>query len=257
MLARQHHEYEEHSYGPGVDDTLDIFRADRKHAPTLVFIHGGAWRNFSKRDYSFVAPALLAAGVNCIVVNFSKLPDKTLPQVVEQLHLAIDWIYRQSNALGIDAGKLYLCGYSSGAHLSAILLTTDWRERGLAVQPIKGATLISGSYDLRPAVLSARGAYIHVSRDEEWALSPIHFTGRIACSVIVAYAEGDTDEFRRQSEVLAAGLRDNGRAAAVMKLPGLNHFSIIAGLSQPQSSLFKAVVEHIRSTTGVVAASGQ
>ena len=42
------------AYGSGADEVLDIFPTGRSGAPTLVFIHGGAWRNFTKDDFSFV-----------------------------------------------------------------------------------------------------------------------------------------------------------------------------------------------------------
>ena len=34
-------------YGPTLEETLDIFPADRPNAPVFVFIHGGYWRTLS------------------------------------------------------------------------------------------------------------------------------------------------------------------------------------------------------------------
>ena len=36
------------SYGEADDEKLDIFPAAQGNAPALIFIHGGAWRNFTK-----------------------------------------------------------------------------------------------------------------------------------------------------------------------------------------------------------------
>ena len=44
-----------------------------------------------------------------------------------------------------------MIGNSAGAHLSACMMTTDWSQYGVSVaQPLAGAVLLSGVYDLRP-----------------------------------------------------------------------------------------------------------
>lgn len=56
---------------------------------------------------------------------------------------------------------------------------------------------ISGSYDLKPIILSARGSYIHLEGSEEHDLSPIRHIQLAGTKEVVAYCEGDTDEFQR------------------------------------------------------------
>src|SRR5262249_37171498 len=53
--------------GTDPDEVLDIFAPNTAGAPTLIFIHGGAWRNFTKDDYSFVAEALEPDGIHVVV----------------------------------------------------------------------------------------------------------------------------------------------------------------------------------------------
>ena len=179
-----------------------------------------------------------------IVVNFSKLPQLRLPDVVDQLRRAMTWIHRNAVSLGIDPDRIHLCGHSSGAHLSALLATSDWSERGLPPDLIKGCALISGSYDLAPAVLSARASYISVTKREERDLSPIHFADRLTCPVLIAFAEHDTDEFRRQSMAFAEAARRAGKRCDVLCLPGLNHFAIVEHLAQKDSPLLAAILRH-------------
>src|SRR5437667_4596133 len=38
-------------------ETLDLFPAEKKHAPCLLFIHGGYWQALDKSDFSFLVPA--------------------------------------------------------------------------------------------------------------------------------------------------------------------------------------------------------
>jgi arylformamidase len=230
-------------YGAGDNETLDLFPAPGSDGRCLIFLHGGAWTRFTKEDFSFVARPFVAEGFNVIVVNFSKLPQVRLPAVVDQLRGAIGWIHRNAHDIGIDADRLCLCGHSSGAHLSALLIVSDWGKRGLPPDLIKGCALISGSYDLEPAVLSARGSYISVTKQEERDLSPIHFADRISCPILVAYAEHDTDEFRRQSVAFADAVRRAGKPCETLRLTGIGHFAIVEQLADRGSLLFSAILK--------------
>ena len=154
-----------------------------------------------------MAEALVANGIHVVVINFSKLPNKRLPDVIMQARRAIAWVWRHAREFGGDPDRLYVCGHSSGAHMAAMVLLTEWSAFGLPQDAIKGATLISGSYDLRPILLSARGSYIKLSAAEEDDLSPIRHARRVPCPVLLPHAEHDTDEFQRHTREFAAALR--------------------------------------------------
>ena len=236
-------------YGDGTDEVLDIFPTGKTGAPTVIFIHGGAWRNFTKDDFSFVAEALVPAGHHVVLINFSKLPNHRLPDVIAQARRAVAWVWRHAHEFGGDSDKLYLGGHSSGAHMSAIVLITDWADFGLPQDPIKGATFLSGSFDLKPVLLSARGSYIKLSASEEHELSPIRHVDRVRCPVLVASAAHDTDEFQRHSREFVAALERANKPVTVLRLPETNHFEEIELLAEPNSALFGAVLSHIKQTT--------
>ena len=238
------------AYGSSADEVLDIFPTDAADAPTLIFIHGGAWRNFTKDDYSFVAEALVPDGIHVVVINFSKLPNKRLPDVIMQARQAVAWVWHHAREFGGAPDRLYLCGHSSGAHMSAMVLLTDWSALGLPQDTIKGATLISGSYDLRPILLSARASYIKLSAAEEDDLSPIRHVNRVPCPVLLPHAEHDTDEFQRHTREFSAALKNAGKPTDLLRLPGTNHFEIIEQLAQSTSSLYRAALAHVEETTG-------
>jgi arylformamidase len=237
------------AYGSDADERLDLFPAVAGGAPTLIFIHGGAWRNFTKDDYSFVADALVPAGVHVVVVNFSKIPKVRMPDAVMQVRRAIAWVWHHAAEFGGMADRLYVCGHSSGAHMAAMATLTDWAAFGLPADTIKGATCISGSYDLKPVLLSARSAYIKLNRQEEMEFSPARHSARVGCLLLLAYAGHDTDEFQRHSRDFAAALRASNRLSDLIQLPNVNHFEIIELLAEPQSMLLRRVLQHIDTTT--------
>jgi arylformamidase len=231
------------AYGPGKDEVLDYFPAASAGAPIHVFVHGGAWRMLTKDDAAAAAPTFIAAGIAYAALNFSVIPDARLPEIADQLRRAIAWIWRNAGDLGGDAERITISGHSSGAHLAAALLTTDWSRYDAPDDVIKAAVCLSGMYDLAPVMLSARSAYVKLSPDEVAALSPMRHLARIPCPVIVGHGERESPEFQRQSREFAAALGRVGRLHQALVLPGLNHFEVIEQLNHPDTPLTRAVLD--------------
>lgn len=225
------------AFGPGVDETLDIFPAKAAKGPVQVFVHGGAWRNFTKDDYSFPAQSYVPAGVHTVVLNFSNLPKVRLPQMADQVRRGIEWVFRNAESFGGDPERVYLSAHSSGAHLSALALQKD--------AYVKAATLVSGPYYLEPVVLSARSSYVKLERREIAELSPGLQAERMKCPIVIAYAESDTDEFQRQSREFAAALRAAGRLEAEVRHPGVNHFELMEKFAVPDHALVRGVLQQM------------
>ena len=59
-----------HSYGPTPMQQLDLFATAKPNAPINVFIHGGAWRTRTVKDYAFMAEAYVRAGAHWIGLDF-------------------------------------------------------------------------------------------------------------------------------------------------------------------------------------------
>jgi arylformamidase len=59
----------------------------------------------------------------------------------------------------------------------------------------------------------------------------------------VAYAEGDTDEFQRQSREFTDTLENAGRLWKALVLPGLNHFETIEALGTADSVIIRTIVD--------------
>jgi len=231
------------AYGPSPEERLDLFLAETsKAAPVLVFVHGGRWTTFTKDEHSFVADPFVPAGAHVAVLNFAKLPAVTMPQLVAQVRRGVEWVWRNAVSFGGDPRRLHIAGHSSGAHLAGMALATDWPSRGLPEAPLKGAALVSGPYDMIPVMHSARASYVKLSLEEIEAHSPLRLVDRFRCPVIVAWAEGDTDEFRRQSGELASAARSAGCLHASITVGGLNHFEIMEGLGDRESPVVRRLV---------------
>jgi arylformamidase len=71
---------------------------------------------------------LLAAGAHYVVPDFAWVQDVggNLMVLADQVRRTIGWLYNSAALLGIEPNQLYVGGQSSGGHLAAVALTTDW-----------------------------------------------------------------------------------------------------------------------------------
>ena len=229
-------------YGPSDVDVVDMFAPANAHgSPVLVFIHGGAWTRNTKEDASYPAPTLVGRGAAYLVPDFGSLKTMRLPDIVENCRRALEWTVRNAASFGGDPNRVFLSGHSSGAHLAACVLITDWTKRGLPADAIKGALLMSGMYDLYPVLLSSRSTFLHITAEEEAALSPMRHLHRIACPIAVVSADEDSPEFKRQSAVFADALQGMGRLASRTVVFDANHFQEPERLARPDSTVSQAV----------------
>jgi arylformamidase len=234
------------AYGPAGIERLDIYRTRQATAPVFVFIHGGAWRSGRSKDFATPAEMLLAAGAHYAVPDFAWVQDVggSLIVLADQVRRAVAWVYRNAAHFGGDANRLYLAGQSSGGHLAAVALTTDWpREFDLPVDIIKGGMCISGMYDLMPVRLSARSNYVKFDDATVAALSPMRHLNRLQALLVVAYGTCETPEFQRQNREFAAAVEAAGKPVRLLVGENCNHFELPETLSNPYGLLGRAALE--------------
>jgi arylformamidase len=231
-------------YGPTDVEHLDVYLAAGAVAPVMVFLHGGAWRGGDARAQAYAAETFVRAGAHWVVPEFATVMDVGLDGMVAQVRRAVAWVAAHARDLGAGPTRLYVGGHSSGAHLAGAVLITDWvKDFRLPPDLVKGGLCISGMYDLQPVRLSARSSYVKFDDRIEHELSPLRHVDRLTAPVVVAYAEHDSPEFRRQSEEFAEALRRIGRLQRLVVAAGLNHFEIPETLASADGLLGRAALE--------------
>lgn len=242
------------SYGPSGDETFEILPTShptpRQGAPVVMFVHGGRWMAQPPDTFIHFAETIIGAGAHFAAARFAALPPTPgqirMPDIVAQLRRAVVWLSRNAGTFGGDPGQIHLIGHSSGGHLASVLLTTDWPKYGAPETVLKTGTCVSGMYDLRPVLLSARGSYVKLTPEEEDEFSAMRHLDRVRCPILVAYGENESPEFKRHGRSFGEALSKAGRAVTLMALAGCNHFEGIATMTDRTSPLAKAVLAHMR-----------
>lgn len=232
-------------FGPTLAEHVDVYSAPggAQSAPILVYLHGGYWRSRTSKEFGFIARGPASRGVATVVVNYALCPEVTIDEIVRQNRAAIAWDYNNAGSFGGDPERIYVAGHSAGGHLTAMLLTTDWKgDYGLPGDVIKGACAISGLFDLAPFPYTFLQPKLQLTWDQVLRNSPILHVPERAPSLLLAYGEDETTEFKRQSDDFLAEWKAKGLDGDLLSLPDKNHYDVIDGFLDAESQLCSAVL---------------
>jgi arylformamidase len=193
-----------------------------------------------------MAENFVTAGANLVSLDFINVIQSggSLLAMAEQVRKGVAWVYQNAKKLGIDPNRIYVSGFSSGGHLCGVVITTDWADRGLPSDFIKGAVCASGMYDLYPVSLSARNLYVNFHLDDTInKLSPIHHIQHIHFPVVLSHGTKETPEFQQHTKDFAAALEAAGKDVKLIVAQGYNHFEHNETFANPFGPLGRASLE--------------
>jgi acetyl esterase/lipase len=103
---------------------LDLYRPKNAKGPlpTIVFVHGGGWRNGSKaagRKQAWIVPY----GFALVSINYRLTNAAQWPAQINDCYEAVRWVRRNAKAYGLAPGRVGCWGTSAGAHLAALMGT--------------------------------------------------------------------------------------------------------------------------------------
>jgi arylformamidase len=227
------------AYGPGPNETLDVFPSPKARAPVLVFIHGGWWRSLDKSDHSFVAPTFVHAGAMVVVPNYALCPGTpkqpvTIESIALQLVRALAWTYRNAALYGGDPRRIVVVGHSAGAHLAAMMLSCQWQQVApdLPAQLVQSALAISGLYDLAPIVdVPFLKDDLKLTAASARKLSPVLFP-KPKGKLLALVGANESEEFLRQTAAIEQAW--GPKAVPVCEgIAGTNHYDVLHDLADP------------------------
>lgn len=230
--ARAAHPPAEIAYGPGPREVLDLFDA-APDAPVAVFLHGGYWQALDKSWFSGLAPALLARGVSLAVPSYDLCPAVRLGTILGQVRSAVAAIRERTGTRPV------VFGHSAGGHMAACMLSEGRASAAVA---------ISGVFDLAPLIPTSLNTALDLDEREAAALAPIHWPipngSTPGGKVLDCIVGGDeSSEFLRQSRMLADHWGANGVETRYEALAGLNHFTVLDPLFDPDSDMVRRIAQ--------------
>jgi arylformamidase len=225
------------AYGEHPRQRLDVFRSkDDQAGPLAVFVHGGYWFSFDKDHFSHMARGLEFHGVPMAVPSYRLCPEVHIIDIIEDLRRCCLFLWERYGR------RLVLAGHSAGGHLAAAMLATDWKARGGPEDLVIAGLGISGLYDLRPLIPIAMNEVLKLDDSEARCASPLLWATPAGVFEVWVGAK-ESDEFLRQSRTLVAAWLGGGVDARYREAPGADHFTVIAGLAQPDSVLTRAFAQ--------------
>lgn len=104
--------------------------ASQTRRPAILLVHGGGWSSGDKNELSERAAMLAAQGYVCFNINYRLVTDASnkYPAQLDDAQRAVRWIRARTATYNLDPQRVGAFGYSAGAHLVALLGTTDTRD---------------------------------------------------------------------------------------------------------------------------------
>jgi len=212
-------------YGKGAKATFDLFRpATPPPHSAFVFIHGGYWRALDKDEHSFVVEPAIAAGFAGLVVNYDLCPTVTLDDIAAQMRAFMQFLAKESPALGLRTDGIALAGHSAGAHLAALLLH-DPGPRGAV--PISWAALSSGIYEPEAALELAVNDEIRLTPEVARRNDALTRPPAAPLPLQITAGAAEPPAWRAQSDAYAEVARAAGCTVERRDIPGADHFSLL------------------------------
>lgn len=216
-------------YGAAPRQKLDLYPAERRDAPCLVFFHGGYWQRNSREDFACYAAGMRAHGWSVAMPGYTLAPDATLAQIVSEIHSALDHLAAKGAAHGIAGGPIVVSGWSAGGHLTAMALSHPAVSAGLAM---------SGVYELGPIRDTQLNDKLRLTDAEIETLSPLRLPV-VPKPLAIAYGSHELPALVGDSRDLHAKRAAAHAPGPLVPIAGANHFTILEELRRPDGELVK------------------
>lgn len=99
----------------------DVYRpAGAGPFPSVLLIHGGAWKSGDRAQVAGLAERIAARGYLVVNTTYRLAPEFTFPAQLLDVQQALRWMHQAGPAWGVDAARIGTFGYSAGGHLAAL-----------------------------------------------------------------------------------------------------------------------------------------
>jgi acetyl esterase/lipase len=252
---------EDLSYGVENAHRLRYWKAESRHAPLILFIHGGSWRSGTYLDStgSLKVNHLVNKGYAFATVNYTLIPIVTVQEQVQEVANSVQYLVEHADQLSFDAKRIVLMGHSSGAHVATLLGTdTSYLERaGVDINTVRGVVSLDGSnYNAMAEIIDSPGpvadsTVFGLGSDpiSLRTMSPLYHAAlpnARAFLLLHVLRQGDI----RQAVELSAALNAAGTSTAVHVFEGEDfegHMAMLLRIGDPSYPATKLLTEWLQT----------
>jgi len=136
--------------------------------PVVLLVHGGGWSSRDRGDMQGLARMLARRGYAVFNIAYRFAPRYTYPAQLQDMQQALLWLGANASRYRLDTARINTWGYSSGAHLAALVAAIDPSASNSVELPRVNAVVAGGipsdlrKYAKSPIVMRFMGGY----RDE-------------------------------------------------------------------------------------------
>ena len=247
-------------YGKDDKQRLDVYAPKGvKHAPVVVFVHGGEWTRGDKSAVSFKPKFLNENGIVFVSINYRLTPAVTHPAHANDVATSVRWVRDHAAEFGGDGRKIVLMGHSAGCHL-VTLVALDRRYLGrvnLRPADLRGVVAWSGgAYDL-VAKVEAGGFYADYIKktfgdsENAWRdaspVAHVQDASPLPAFLFVSVERGNASH--KAAQRLAGLIQDAQGKSTSTLLEGRDHTSANHLLGAPGDKTGSILLEFIREVT--------
>ena len=217
--------------------TLDLFLpGSNGNGCGILFIHGGGWSAGDLRQWHPLCEHFCERGFVCASAEYRLVPHTRFEGQIEDVRLAMCYVRRHADELGISPRRIAAAGSSAGGHLAAMLGT-------IAPDDPLGVTRELVVRDTRPNAVVCYCPVVTVHESDKLAEARLALMGKReaedpelyrAASPIdrvtgaeppFLFLQGDADETTPLFETAAMSdkLRRLGGISELVVLPGVGH----------------------------------
>ena len=230
-----------------------------ENPPMFLWIGGGAWAYVNRHQEMALCRALAKKGIAMASVGHRLSPALLTPKKnpegikhpehIKDIAQAFKWIYDQAEKYGYGKNNIFVGGFSSGAHLSA-LLAADGKYLeavGLSTEIIKAIVPIGGAYDIpdyKMALLKEDPSYLenHINpvfgntESEQIDASPMTYIDQFNTPMLLM-SESETYEYNVKFEKALSEKNKNNYL--VLNCHNETHASLWTKLSKEEDCIYR------------------
>lgn len=236
-------------YGPRERNKLDFFPAGSSSKGFVLYIHGGYWQRGDKSVYSFLAEPLVRRGYAVALMNYQMCPQVRLSEIAPQARLAVAWLWRNANELGIRRDNFNILGHSAGGHLTVEMLFTDWpKEAGDLPRDLLHAGLaFSGIFDFEPILHCSENQGLRMDPAEARRVSPIYRAPATRAPQLIGYGLDEPPDMHRQSIDYVGRFERLSDRMELLPIASADHFEVVNVIGDEESEAFARILSFLEA----------